>query len=84
MNSVHPTAVIGPDVRLGDGNVIGPYAVMTGLCVIGDGNWIGPHAVIGTPAQYRGAPHPAVDDPGAGAGVVIGDGNVVREFLRRG
>ena len=80
--SVHPTAVIGPDVRLGDGNVIGPYAVITGPCVIGNGNWIGPHAVIGTPAQFRGAPHPAVGEPadGAEAGVVIGDGNVLREF----
>ena len=82
MNSVHPTAVVGPDVRLGDGNVIGPYAVITGPCVIGHGNWIGPHAVIGTPAQYRGEPHPAVDDPrtGAEAGVTIGDGNVIREL----
>ena len=79
VNSVHATVLLGPDVRLGDGNVIGPYVVITGRCVIGDGNWIGPHAVIGTPAQYRGGPHPPFDES-AGEGVRIGDGNVLREF----
>ena len=30
MNKIHPTAVIDPTVVLGDGNVIGPYAVILG------------------------------------------------------
>jgi UDP-N-acetylglucosamine acyltransferase len=92
VNRIHPTALVDPEVRLGDGNVVGPYAVLCGPCVIGDGNWIGPHAVIGTPAQYRGGTHPGFDelgepvsgpawtDEGPGAGVVIGDGNVLREL----
>ncbi|MET7751463.1 UDP-N-acetylglucosamine acyltransferase [Micromonospora sp. NPDC005367] len=81
-NRIHPTAVIGPDVELGDGNVVGPYSVIVGPCRIGDGNWIGPHAVIGTPAEYRGGPHPVGwDGESAGTGVVIGDNNTIREFV---
>jgi UDP-N-acetylglucosamine acyltransferase len=92
VNRIHPTALIDPEVRLGERNVVGPYAVLCGPCEIGDGNWIGPHAVIGTPAQFRGGTHPGFDgghdsesgpawtDEGPGAGVVIGDGNVLREL----
>lgn len=37
---VHPTAVIGADVKLGDGVSIGAY------CVVGDGARVGAHAVL--------------------------------------
>jgi len=43
---------VDPSVILGDGNVIGPYAVIMGAVRIGDGNWIGPHVTIGTPPQF--------------------------------
>ena len=78
-NRIHPTAVIGDEVELGDGNVIGAYAVLLGPARIGSGNWIGPHAVVGTPGESRGATHPSADEP-CGNGLVIGDGNVLREF----
>jgi UDP-N-acetylglucosamine acyltransferase len=78
-NRVHPTAVVGPDVELGTGNVVGAYAVLLGPTRLGDDNWIGPHAVLGTPGESRGAEHP-VDDTPCGRGVVIGSGNVFREF----
>lgn len=87
-NRVHPTAVIGPGVELGADNVIGPYSVIVGPAVIGSGNWIGPHVTIGTPASHTAAPHPAAweDDPSGdpkadGFGVVIGDGNRIREYF---
>ncbi|WP_229397911.1 UDP-N-acetylglucosamine acyltransferase [Micromonospora okii] len=83
-NSIHPTAVIGADVEFGDDNVVGPYSVIVGPTRIGSGNWIGPHVVVGTPAEYRGGPHPrAWDTDGGreGAGVVIGDRNTLREFV---
>jgi len=35
MNIIHPTAIIGSNVELGDGNIIGPY------CVIGGPYWLG-------------------------------------------
>jgi len=81
-NRVDPTAIISPGVQLGTGNVVGPYAVITGRTVIGDGNWIAPHACIGTPAEWRGKPLPVAWDGELGDGrVVIGDRNVIREFV---
>jgi UDP-N-acetylglucosamine acyltransferase len=81
-NDIHPTAIIGPGVELGRDNVVAPYAVVLGPCRIGDRNWIGPHVAIGTPAQIRGGAHiaswEAPDDP---PGVVIGDDNIIREFV---
>lgn len=87
-NRIHPTAVVGDGVELGDGNVVGPYTVIVGPVVIGSENWIGPHCVIGTPASDRSAPHPAgwADQPTGdpeqdGFGVRIGDGNRIREYV---
>jgi UDP-N-acetylglucosamine acyltransferase len=81
-NRIHPTAVVGDGVELGTGNVIGPYSVIVGPVRLGDRNWIAPHVVIGTPAEYRTGPHPVGwDGESAGAGVVIGDDNIIREFV---
>ncbi len=80
MNKVHPAAVIGADVVLGQGNVIGPYVVILGPARLGDGNWIGPHVVVGTPAEIRGIDHGEALG-GIGAGVQIGNRNVLREFV---
>jgi UDP-N-acetylglucosamine acyltransferase len=82
VNRIHPTAIIGAGVELGSDNVIGPNVVIVGPCRIGDGNWIGPFSVFGTPAEFRGGPHPAGwDDELDGAGVVIGDRNIIREYV---
>ena len=81
-NRIHPTAIIGEGVELGDDNVIGPFTVIVGPCRIGNGNWIAPSVSIGTPAEYRGGPHPVGwEGELAGAGVVIGDKSVIREFV---
>ncbi|MPY77398.1 MAG: UDP-N-acetylglucosamine acyltransferase [Actinophytocola sp.] len=81
-NRIHPSAVIGDGVELGDDNVIGPFAVIVGPTVIGTGNWIGPHVTIGTPASHRAAPHPtAWEGELDGHGVTIGDGNRIREYF---
>jgi UDP-N-acetylglucosamine acyltransferase len=87
-NRIHPTAVIGEGVELGEDNVIGPYTVILGPARIGDGNWIGPHVTIGTPGEDRGGPHPVAwaeapaGDPAAdGHGVVVGDRNRIREYV---
>lgn len=45
--SVHATAVIGPDVRLGRGVEVGPYAVLEDGVEVGDGSRIGAHCVLG-------------------------------------
>ncbi len=53
-NRIHPTAVLGPGVELGSGNVVGLYAVVLGPCRIGDDDWIGPHVVPGTRRRSAG------------------------------
>jgi UDP-N-acetylglucosamine acyltransferase len=81
-NRIHPTAVISPGVELGEGNVIGPYAVLLGPSRIGDRNWIAPHVCIGMPPEHKAYGRPvAWDGEVEGAGVVIGDDVLLREFV---
>ena len=89
---IHPTAVIDPSARLGDGVRVGAYAVIGADVEIGDGTRIGPHVAIEGPtrigrdnvfhgqAAIGGAPQ---DKKYRGERVElrIGDGNVVREFV---
>lgn len=82
MNEIHPTAVLTGDVRLGEGNSIGPFAVLTGPLTIGDGNWIGAGAVVGAPPEVRSWKHPTEASPSLGAGIRIGNRNVVREYAQ--
>lgn len=87
MNSIHPTAIIGPHVELGSGNVIGPYAVITGTTRIGNNNWIGPGVNIGERGDILGTPS-ANEIPSWSSeslqqefGVEIGSNNVVKEHV---
>ncbi len=81
MNTIHPTAIIGPEVSLGTGNTIGPFTVLEGRVVLGDDNWIGPHVVIGAPGEIRGGDHrTSWADQASESPVVIGSRNVIREF----
>ncbi len=81
-NQIHPSAIVGDGVELGERNVIGPGAVILGPCRIGDDNWIAPYVSIGGPAEFRGGPHPVGwNGEVEGAGVVIGDRNIIREFV---
>lgn len=80
-NRIHAGALIGPEVEIGEGNVIGPYAVLLGPCVIGNDNWIGPHVVVGTPGEMRNLPHVAAwEGELASNPIEIGDRNILREF----
>lgn len=82
-NQIHPSAVIGDGVELGDDNTIGPFTVIYGPTVVGDHNWIGPHVTIGTPAESRHVHHPDgwEHDSDNATGVRIGQSNVVREYV---
>ena len=81
-NSIHHSAVLAGDVRIGSGNMIGPYAVITGPVTIGDDNWIGSGVVIGAPPEVRSLPHPTVIGEGSSVGVSIGSRNVIREYAQ--
>lgn len=74
--TIHPTAVVHPDVELGSGTVVGAYAVIEPGCVIGDDVVIGHHTAIGTPAQGRDFSTQPQDQHG----IRIGNGAVFREF----
>lgn len=40
MNQIHPMAIVHPDAKLGDGNIIGPFTCIDADVVIGDNNHI--------------------------------------------
>lgn len=79
---VHPTAVLGESVRLGDGVSVGPYAVLEDGVEVGDGSRVGAHVVVGTGCRLgRGCTlHPQVvlyPDTILGDGVIIHSGTVL-------
>jgi UDP-N-acetylglucosamine acyltransferase len=89
---IHPTALIDPGARVGPNVSIGAYSVIGANVEIGEGTVIGPHVVIEGPtrigrdnrisqfASIGGAPQ---DKKFAGehTEVVIGDRNLIREFV---
>ncbi len=67
-------SVVGPQVKVGAGSVVGPHAVLTGRTTIGERNRIWQFTSIGEIPQdrkYGGEP----------TATVIGDDNVIREFV---
>ena len=82
MNTIHPTALLVGDVRLGSGNHVGPHVVITGPVVLGDDNWIGAGVVIGAPPEVRSWAHPREESDVVGNGIRIGDRNVIREYAQ--
>ncbi|MCD9031481.1 acyl-ACP--UDP-N-acetylglucosamine O-acyltransferase [Luteimonas sp. Y-2-2-4F] len=89
---IHPTAVVDPSARLGEGVEIGAFCLIGPEVEIGDGTRVGPHCSIQGPARIgrdnRFHGHAAIGgEPqdkkfrGERVDLVIGDRNVVREFV---
>ena len=89
--TIHPSAVVDPGARLGDGVEIGAFTLVGPEVEIGDGTRIGPHCSIHGPTRIgrdnlvHG--HAAIGgDPqdkkfrGETVHLEIGDRNVIREF----
>lgn len=72
--SIGPGAIVEDDVVIGDGTSVGAYAILRRFTRIGRNNRIDAHAVIGGEPQ-----HTAWD--GSDSSVVIGDDNVLREYV---
>lgn len=70
---IGPFAVIGPNCEIGEGTVIGANAVIAKNVRMGKNNHIYPGAVIGEDPQD-------LKYEGEYSTVVIGDGNLIREF----
>lgn len=71
---IGPYACIGENVRIGKNTIVGPHVTIEGHVEIGEGNRISPFTSIGSPPQdigYRGEE----------TRVVIGNNNVIREFV---
>jgi len=98
MSSIHPTAIIHPEAKLGPGVQVGPYAVIEGPAEIGERCVIQAHAIIGGHvrmgarnrvghgALIGGDPQDTAFDPATESWVIIGDDNRIREYatLHRG
>ena len=89
---VHPSAVVDPSARLGEGVAIGPFTMIGAGVSIGDGTTIGPHCSIHGLTRIgrdnRIVGHAAIGgDPqdkkygGERVELEIGDRNLVREFV---
>jgi UDP-N-acetylglucosamine acyltransferase len=78
--AIHPTAVIGPDVKIGDGVLVGPHAALVGPMVVGDRVVISAGATLGGPAEVTGFPQRG-EEPSSrrSYGVVLESDVVVRE-----
>ena len=92
MSAIHPTAVVDASARIGEGVSIGAYTVIGAGVDIGAGTSIGAHCTIDGPTRIgrdnRIHGHAAMGgDPqdkkfaGERTELVIGDGNVIREFV---
>ncbi len=89
---IHPTAIVDPEAKIGEGVEIGPYSIIENDVHIGEGTRIGPHVVIrqGTTIGKRcqifqfssiGEAPQAVAYKGEKTSLIIGDENIVRECV---
>ncbi|OIO54037.1 MAG: acyl-[acyl-carrier-protein]--UDP-N-acetylglucosamine O-acyltransferase [Alphaproteobacteria bacterium CG_4_10_14_0_2_um_filter_63_37] len=92
MPTIHPTALVDPAARLGEGVEIGPYSIVGPQVEIGAGTWIGPHVVIQGATRvgcenriYQfcslGEAPQDLHDRGEATRLEIGDRNQIRESV---
>ncbi len=92
MNRIHSTAIIEGEVEIGDDVEIGPFTYISGRVSIGRGTRIGSHCVIvgevsigeGNIIHHSvsiGQPPQDLNYKGEPSGVIIGNNNVIREFV---
>ena len=74
-NYIHPTAIIGKNVVLGEDNYIGAFCLITGNTKIGNNNRFEAFCSIGTEPEHKDY----FDEPNQG--VVIGNYNRIKEFV---
>ncbi|GAB6177832.1 acyl-ACP--UDP-N-acetylglucosamine O-acyltransferase [Desulfobaculum senezii] len=89
---IHPSAVVDPSAQLGENVVVGPYAIIEKNTVIGDNTHIDAFAQIksyttlGRDNQVHsnallGGDPQDIKFKGADTKLVVGDGNIIREFV---
>lgn len=89
---VHPTAIIHPEAELDEGVEVGPYTIIGEGVKIKEGTTVGPYVVIEGPTligrrnkihagAYLGGPAQDLKFKGERSFLVIGDNNVIREYV---
>jgi UDP-N-acetylglucosamine acyltransferase len=89
---IHPTAIIDPKAKIGEGIEMGPYSVIEKGVSIGEGTKIGPHVVIREGTQIGkgcqifqfasiGEAPQAFAYKGEKTFLLIGDQNIIRECV---
>jgi UDP-N-acetylglucosamine acyltransferase len=90
--NIHPTAIVNSGAELGEDVTIGPYSVIEGDVIIGEGTEIGTHVYIDRftrigrnchiyPFTSIGTSPQDKKFKGEKTEVVIGDENVIREYV---
>ena len=93
MSEIHPTAIVEKGAKLGKGCVVGPGAILGAEVELGEGCVVGPKAVLegrvvmgakksdwGGGSDWGGAARHRIFR-GAKSGVMVGDGNIFREYV---
>ena len=89
---IHPSAVVSPRAKIGEGVTIGPYSIIGEKVTVGRDTIIGSHVVIDGstvigeknrihPFVSIGLPPQDIGYKGEDTRVIIGDENIVREFV---
>jgi UDP-N-acetylglucosamine acyltransferase len=93
MTTIHPSAFVDPTAQLGEGVEVGPGAIIEAGAIIGEGCKIQARAVIGSHvllgarntighgAIIGGDPQDFDFKPETNSKVVIGDDNILREYV---
>lgn len=76
VNVIHPTAVIGPDVKMGKGNLIEAGSIITPDVVLGDNLLINPGVILNHDTIIHSHCHIAGGVSGAGR-VEVGQGTLI-------
>jgi UDP-N-acetylglucosamine acyltransferase len=90
--NIHPTAIVSPDARLGEGVQIGPYSIIGPDVTIGKNSVLGSHVVIEQQTDIGencrilqftsiGGDPQDLKFKGEKTRVVIGNDNLIREFV---